>query len=67
MFEVAKDTIIFDIMQNAPQTMPLFQEIGMHCMGCALATGESVEEACMAHGVDVDAFLDRLNAAIAEQ
>ena len=66
MFEVTKDTIIFDIMQNVPETMPLFQEIGMHCMGCALATGESVEQACNAHGVDVDAFLAKLNAFIAE-
>ena len=67
MFEVAKDTVISDIMMNAPDTMPLFQEIGMHCMGCALASGENVEEACNAHGVDVDAFLKKLNAFIASK
>ena len=65
MFTVTKETIIADIMNNAPQTMPLFQQIGMHCMGCALASGENVEQACEAHGVDVDAFLTRLNAFIA--
>ena len=67
MFEVTKDTVIAEIMQNAPETMPLFQSIGMHCMGCAMASGENVEEACMAHGVDVDAFLERLNAFIAQR
>ena len=67
MFEVTKNTVISEIMMNAPDCVPLFQEIGMHCMGCALATGENVEEACNAHGVDVDAFLERLNAFIAQR
>lgn len=66
MFEVTKETIIADIMMNAPQTMPLFQEIGMHCMGCALASGENVEQACNAHGVNADEFIAKLNAFIAE-
>ena len=67
MYEVTKSTVISDIMMNAPDSVPLFQEIGMHCMGCAMASGENVEEACMAHGVDVDAFLARLNAFIAQR
>ena len=67
MFEVTKTTVISDIMMNAPDSVPLFQDIGMHCMGCAMASGENVEEACMAHGVDVDAFLARLNAFIAQR
>ncbi len=66
MFEVTKDTVISEIMMNAPDCVPLCQDIGMHCMGCALATGENVEEACNAHGVDVDAFLSKLNAFIAQ-
>ena len=65
MFEISKDTIISEVMMNAPETAPLFQAIGMHCLGCAMATGESIEEACMVHGVDPDAFLENLNAFIA--
>lgn len=65
MYEVSKDTIIADVMMNAPESAPLFQAIGMHCLGCAMATGESVEEACMVHGVDPDAFLAELNTFIA--
>lgn len=67
MFEVTKDTVISEIMMHAPDCVPLFQQIGMHCMGCAMATGENVEEACNAHGVDVDAFLEKLNAFIAQR
>ncbi len=65
MFQVTKETVIADIMMNAPQTMPLFQEIGMHCMGCAMSSGENVEQACAVHGVDPDLFVTKLNAFIA--
>ncbi len=61
-----KDTIISQVMMVAPQTAPLFQSIGMHCLGCAMATNESIEEACMVHGVDPDKFIDALNAYVAE-
>jgi len=67
MFEITKETIIADIMMNAPETQPLFRSIGMHCMGCAMASGETVEEACDAHGVDVVPFLQKLNAYIASK
>lgn len=66
MYQVTKETIIAEIMQNAPQTMPLFQQIGMHCMGCAMSSGENVEQACQVHGVDADQFVDRLNLFIKE-
>ena len=45
--------------------MPAFMAIGMHCMGCALASGETLEEACYAHEVDPDLFLEKLNAYLA--
>ena len=61
MFQVDRGTIIADIMLNAPEAAPLFEEIGMHCLGCALATGENVEQACAAHGVNTEEFLGRLN------
>lgn len=65
MIEVTKETIIADIMMNAPECAPLFHEIGMHCMGCAMASGENVEQACEVHGVDPEAFVEKLNAFIA--
>ena len=59
-FTVTKDTIIGDILNIAPQTAPLFMNIGMHCLGCAMASGETLEQACLAHDVDPDAFLEQL-------
>ena len=67
MIEVNKDTVIGDIIDQAPQAFVMFQAIGMHCMGCAMASGENVEEACAAHGVDVDKFVEKVNEFIAAQ
>ena len=41
-------------------------EIGMHCLGCPASRGESVEQACMVHGVDADEIVEQLNAALGE-
>ena len=62
---ITKDTIIGDILDIAPQTAPIFMSIGMHCLGCPASRGETVEEDCMVHGVEVDALLERVNAMIA--
>ena len=59
--KIEKDTIIGDVLDLAPETAPLFQAIGMHCLGCPASRGESVEEACMVLGVDPDAFLAQVN------
>ena len=62
---ITKDTIIGDILNIAPQTAPLFLSIGMHCLGCPASRGETVEHACMVHGVDCDDLLAKVNAVIA--
>lgn len=67
MYQIEKETMISEIMENAPYTVPLFQAIGMHCMGCAMASGENVEEACAAHGVDAELFVEKVNEFIASQ
>lgn len=60
--EITRETLISEIVENCPQAMPAFMSIGMHCMGCAMASGENVEQACAAHGVDPDEFLADLKA-----
>ena len=61
MFEITKDTMICDILEYAPESMPMFQNLGMHCLGCPASRGETVEEACAVHGVDVDKLLALVN------
>ena len=59
--QVTRETIIGDILDMDQSTAPYFMEIGMHCLGCPASRGETVEEACMVHGVDPDAFLEQVN------
>lgn len=63
---ITKETIIGEILDNHPETEPLFLEIGMHCLTCPCSRGETVEEACAVHGTDADALVAKLNAAIAK-
>ncbi len=62
---ITKDMIIGNILDDYPQTAPLFLEMGMHCLGCPSARGETLEQACMVHETDPDAMVEKLNAFIA--
>ena len=65
MAQITKDTIIGDILDIAPETAPSFLSIGMHCLGCPSSRGETVEQACMVHGVVVEELLAKINASVA--
>lgn len=63
--EITKNTIIGTILDMDPTTAPYFLEMGMHCLGCPSARGESLEQACMVHGVDCDQLVAKINAHLA--
>ena len=62
--KIEKNTIIGSVLDVAPQAAPLFLAIGMHRRGGPSSRGETVEEACMVHGIDCDSFLLQLNKFI---
>ncbi|MFR3727982.1 DUF1858 domain-containing protein [Lacrimispora sp.] len=64
---VTKDTLIGEILREDQSTAPFFFEMGMHCLGCPSSTMESLEEACMVHGVSVDELVGKLNSHMAKQ
>lgn len=61
MEKVTKDTIIGDVLDFDKSAGRFFLEIGMHCLGCPSARGETIEEACEVHGTDVEELLEKLN------
>ncbi len=63
---VTKDTIIIDVLRMNPDTAQFFFEIGMHCLGCPSASGESIAEACAVHGVDADVLVEKINNFLAD-
>ncbi|MBQ8448522.1 MAG: DUF1858 domain-containing protein [Clostridia bacterium] len=64
--QVTKDSIIGDVLDMAPEVAPFFFEIGMHCLGCPSARGESIEMACAVHGTDADELVAKINAFLAK-
>ena len=65
--KITKDMIIGDILDMDIETAPFFFEMGMHCLGCPSARGESLEMACQVHGVDVDELVADINAYLASK
>lgn len=62
--KITKDMLIGDLLDQYPDLAAFFFEIGMHCLGCPHSRGESIAEACEVHGTDVNALLEKLNAAV---
>ena len=60
--EVSKDMTIGELLKKAPEAAPVLLGAGMHCLGCPASQGESIEEAAMVHGLDVDALMEQLKA-----
>jgi hybrid cluster-associated redox disulfide protein len=61
IMKITKDMIIADVLNMNRGTVPIFMQNGLHCMGCVMASGETIEEACMVHGMDCEILLDELN------
>ena len=61
---VMKNDIIGDVLDRYPETAECFMAIGMHCLGCPSARGESIEQACMVHGADCEALVAKINETI---
>ena len=61
MEKITKDTIIAEVIRINPNAGEILMSYGMHCLGCAIAHGETVGQAAEVHGADLDAMLEELN------
>lgn len=59
--QVNKNMIIGEILQINKGVVPILLNSGMHCLGCPSSQAESLEEACMVHGISADSLVDQLN------
>ena len=62
MANINKDMTIGEILRTNPDVAPVLLNAGMHCLGCPSAQGETLEEAAMVHGMDVDALMKEIAA-----
>ena len=61
MAKVTPDMIIADILKLDKGTIPILLNSGMHCLGCPSSSGESIQDACAIHGIDVEKLVKELN------
>ena len=58
---IEKTTKIGELLEIAPEKAEILLQAGMHCIGCPASQGETLEEACMIHGIDVNDVVEELN------
>ena len=63
--QISKDMIIGDLVRMNELIPPVLMRAGMHCLGCPSAQGETLEEACMVHGIDCDQLVSGINEVLA--
>ena len=64
---VTKESIIGDVLDFDVDTARFFFEIGMHCLGCPSARGESIADACAVHGTNADELVEKINQYLASK
>lgn len=63
--QISKDMLIGALIQVDDSIAPILMRAGMHCLGCPASQGESLEEACMVHGIDCDTLVSQINEVLA--
>lgn len=66
MAKVSKDMLIGQLLQIDVNIAPILMRAGMHCLGCPSSQMESLEEAAMVHGLDVDVLVNQINDFLGE-
>ena len=58
---IEKTMKIGELLEKSPEKAEILLNAGMHCLGCPASQGETLEEACAVHGIDVDELVAELN------
>lgn len=61
MAKITKNTTIGEALEINPNAETILQGFGMHCVHCPMSQMETLEQAGVVHGIDVDLMLKKLN------
>jgi hybrid cluster-associated redox disulfide protein len=59
--KITKKMTIAEALKLRPEIAPILMAKGMHCLGCVIAQGETIEQAADVHGLNLDQLLKELN------
>ncbi|MBR9706327.1 DUF1858 domain-containing protein [Candidatus Pacearchaeota archaeon] len=58
---ITKDMLIGELIKKYPTSVEIMLEHGLHCVGCHVATWETLDQGCSGHGIDVNGLVNDLN------
>ena len=61
---IRADMTLGDIMQKKPEIIPILMEAGMHCVSCPAALMETLEEAAIVHGMNIDELMEYIEESL---
>ena len=64
MATIDKTMTIGEILVKTPDVATVLMQAGMHCLGCPASQGETLEEAAMVHGIDIDQLMEAINGGL---
>ncbi len=59
--KISGDMIIYEVVTNYPETMEVFYDYGIHCVGCGMAMYETISQGATGHGINPDDLVADLN------
>ncbi len=62
---LTKDMSMGEILSVKPEVVPILLSVGMHCVSCPAHVGETLEEAAMVHGIDIDDLMEYIEKSLA--
>ena len=63
--QATKDMLIQQVIELDEGTAEILMNAGMHCLGCAMAHGETIDQACAVHGINSDVLIGEINQFLA--
>ncbi len=64
MKKIKKDMSFSEVLDKYPEAGEILLKKGLGCIGCPMAMMETIEEGCIAHGLNPDKIVDELNKKI---
>lgn len=64
---ITKQTTMGEMLEYDMGIAYVLMQSGMHCVGCPSSIGESLEEACIVHGLDADEVMASINEYLAKR
>ena len=65
--KIEKTMLIGELIHMDELIPQMLMAAGMHCLGCPSSQMESLEEACMVHGIDCDDLVSKMNEILADR